>query len=246
MVKYHFLAEFSGTKLPPKRVSAEYTGKGKNLILKIRYYKEGKRIFSFWNYQNSLICVDPTIKGINKVHIGEDKLKNPHVESADKKQERFDLNQLDLDYAVERLEELERWRSEAYREELREFYRSLDGYFTPHRLNQLSISDQGLEKKILEMKEHIAKLKKQDNNRYLSTAMRGLEKDIRETTQKIEQEIKDIDIKDQLIMIIGKKIFHSVQEIYCKSIDILSFVNSRINPEEHQDYWEKINEWKNL
>ena len=162
----HFIREQDKivTELPiTDALTTKYSSRKFN---RASYNKSSEDVFLINNCEGSLILVDKLRMGINKLHIGELIIRNPHAEVYGSRGEgpRIDLNRIDAKYARERLEELKKWRNLEYTEKLKLMYDRLGWYSVPHRLNQLDISPQGLEIKINLMGKLVKYLESRKDN----------------------------------------------------------------------------------
>ena len=217
------------------------------------YNKSSENIFTINNCQGSLILVDSQRTGINKLHIGQLLIRNPHAELYGSKGEgpRIDLNRIDVKYARERLIELEKWRDPKHREKLNLRYDKLGWYSVPHRLNQLDISRQGLEIKINLMKELVSYLDSKKENTFVSDTALEIEKRSNKLMRILENAALSFG------EIINKRDERFQKIVICSDIinrteKISSLVNSILNfAEQHEnfkfdrarDYWPNVDSW---
>jgi len=201
MSTYHFLREQEQVLAEGSLLDRATINHNSGVFEKAAYIKCVDEALIIKNCKGSLILIDPLRGGLNKLHIGNLLMRNPHAEVYGSRGEgpRVDLNKIDLKYAQERLTELKRWRSEEYREQLRQRYDGLTWYSVPHRLNQLDISQAGLEIKIEEMGNLIEYLRRQPNPTFVSDNALEIERryDELRNTHPISMST-NMDIKVQL------------------------------------------------
>ena len=253
MSKYHFVPELIETStLPADRVTASYERKSFN---RAKLFQSGEATFILQDCLGSLILIDRTRTGLNKLHIGELLISNPHIERYDSKGKagpRIDLNRIDIDYAREKLKDLESWRREEYREALRIRLDGLGWYSVPHRLNQLDISNAGLELKIQHMKELITYLDARSDNTFVS-----------EQAKEIEfKSHKFVDLTDEAAsgfstygmtkkqrrkpkIIINPEIISEGGVIHDLVKEVFDFTENHENfdPKRAKDYWKNVDSW---
>ena len=217
------------------------------------YNKSSEDIFSINNCQGSLILVDKLRIGINKLHIGQLIIRNPHAEVYGSRGEgpRIDLNRVDVRYAKERLEELKKWRNPEYTEKLKLRYDRLGWYSVPHRLNQLDISPQGLELKINLMSDLVQYLEHRGDNTFVSDTAIEIEK----RSDKLMKILENAAL--QFGEITNKRDQRFQKIVICSNIieraeKISSLVNGVFNfAEKHENfdferakkYWQNVDSW---
>src|SRR3989344_8549134 len=180
-------------------------------------------------------------------------MRNPHAEVYGSRGEgpRVDLNKIDLKYAQERLTELKRWRSEEYREQLRQRYDGLTWYSVPHRLNQLDISQAGLEIKIEEMGNLIEYLRRQPNPTFVSDNALEIERRYDELRKTFERTAKFFgprntkkDLRYQKIML-SSIMIDSIEEMHHLIQRVFNFAEEYLNfdLERAAKYWQEVDSW---
>ncbi|OGJ21481.1 hypothetical protein A3K73_00760 [Candidatus Pacearchaeota archaeon RBG_13_36_9] len=215
------------------------------------YVRNSEDSFVIRNCEGSLILVDISRTGINKLHIGNLLMRNPHAEIYGSRGEgpRIDLNRIDVRYASERLKEMEKWRDKEYREKLRQRYDALGWYSVPHRLNQLDISPAGLEIKIHKMKELIDYLGTGKESTFVSDTALEIEAGCSKLTEISDNAalyFKRIKSKDNSPkIIVSSSIIESTEEIYSLVKKIFEFAENHPNFdfERAKKYWENVDSW---
>src|SRR4030042_4859047 len=215
------------------------------------YVRNSEDSFVIRNCEGSLILVDISRTGINKLHIGNLLMRNPHAEIYGSRGEgpRIDLNRIDVRYASERLKEMEKWKDKEYREKLRQRYDALGWYSVPHRLNQLDISPAGLEIKIHKMKERIDYLGTGKESTFVSDTALEIEAGCSKLTEISDNAalyFKRIKSKDNSPkIIVSSSIIESTEEIYSLVKKIFEFAENHPNFdfERAKKYWENVDSW---
>lgn len=217
------------------------------------YNRSSEDAFLINNCEGSLILVDRLRMGINKLHIGQLLIRNPHAEVYGSRGEgpRIDLNRIDVRYAREKLEELKKWRDPAYREELKIRYDRLGWYSVPHRLNQLDISPQGLKIKINLMGELVKYLESRNDNTFVSDAALEIEKRSNDLMGILENaalrfgEIKNKRDERFQKIVICSNIINRTENIFSLVRKVLDFAESHPNFDfkRAKKYWQNVDSW---
>ncbi len=253
MPEYHFVPELIETNtLPADRITASYERKSFN---RARLFQSGEAAFILQDCLGSLILIDRARTGLNKLHIGELQIRNPHIERYDSKGKagpRIDLNRIDIDYAQARLKELENWRREEYREQLREKYKLMGGYSVPHRLKQLNISPKGLEEKIEQMRNLVARLENQLGNTFISEQAKEIEFESRVFRDLADKGASGFSTfgmtkkeRRKPKIIINPEIISKGNVIYDLIKKVFDFTENHENfdPQRAADYWKNVDSW---
>ncbi len=209
------------------------------------YLRNGEKALIINNYEGSLILIDLSRTGLNKLHIGSKLIGDPHIEVYGSRKEgsRIDLNRIDINYAQARLKELENWRREEYREQLREKYKLMGGYSVPHRLKQLNISPKGLEEKIEQMRNLVARLENQPGNTFISEQVVEIEEQYSELIKILDKAAKKFGYLPRTI--ISSRLIESVEEVYSLIIKGFQVIEwpLHFHLKEAEDYWKDIDSW---
>ena len=229
------------------------------------YYNDGSHVLDVGNCEGSVIFVDRTRKGVNKLHLGELTVKRPHAEceeSHGKEGPRVDLWMFDLEYAEEWYSELERWRNPQYRADLAESYSHLRWYCISHRLKQLKISPEGLELKLAELQKHIESLQamkpwgdRGDKRNLVSRHAHIMEERYRQTVElackaagKKDQEMRRATRKEKMRpkIIVAPEIILKVGRIRNSLVHVLDYITPNIDLTQAARYWDEVDSWENL
>ncbi len=250
MVKYHFTSKAPETNPNPEeveKVTATYHTKG---FESAKYCNGGEQAMKLKNDSGSLILIDNFREGVNKIHIGDLIIKNPHVERYQDKAEglRVDLHDVDIVFAQRRLKELENWKSPEHREALRNLYASRGWYSTPYRLKQLKISEKGLDTKIQEMHDHVLSLVKDPNNTFISERVGDLELMSTDLITTMGAQIKTFvpQKKNAPKIIHDPSITDQANTLYVILGQTLDFIEEHANITDSADYWEQVAAWGDL
>ncbi len=262
MAKYHFV------KHKDREVAIETIGdkvtsehKSDGTFDRLYYFDDSKKKLSIKDCLGSIIVIDRlNEETINKLHIGELLIRNPHAENyrfSGCEGPRIDLHQVDLLYAQQRLEELIRWKKDPeHRTQLLQRYSEKpisNWYSTLHRLEQLKISSQGLETKISEMQQQVELLQNQPNNCFVSDKAKELEQNTgvlisliyQEARKLLEPQTKGEARKPKIIYC--PRVLSSAEEIYSTLKDVLKFIAGK---EEYMKdiskYWQEVDGWANM
>lgn len=244
MPKYRFKWENEG-------LEAQYKPDGR--FEEFLYFGGSGEQMVIKNARGSTVLVDLTsLHLLNKVHIGDLVVRNPHVEAylKDGVAPRVDLHELDLYYARQRLEELRRWRDNpGYREFLRDYhYKKVDAYFVRPRLRQLAVSEDELEKRIEEHESLVSALEITDDSDFVFPLTSSIEADVQTLDCVAKAEIEEF-LRTTVITKRREKVIRSLvvvdvaRDIYGKLEKVLGFVNGRANYQEAGRYWERVAEW---
>jgi len=280
MPTYHFvrseeeLVGLGSKDLPPNRLTVrlnvfpEYDGMrphSRKIIQefdKAHYYDSNQAVVLMGDCEGSTIFVDRTRTGMNKLHLGELTIKRPHAESDEshgKEGPRVDLWRFDLPYAEEWFSELEKWRNPEYRRDLASSYSSLKWYCIPHRLKQLKISPQGLEFKIGEVEQHMAKLRalpwespQRDlvsrHAHIIETRYRQVVemtcKAAQEKDRELRKATRNVKIKPKLI--VQPDAILQMGRIRRSLHAVLDYIVPKIDPKQAARYWDEIDSWEGM
>ncbi len=254
MPTYHFVAEpFTQTPeqvLPSSRITAEY---GKlsydrfGLFDRALYIVSKERRLIIGNCEGSLMLIDAerdvSQNPINKLHIGELQIRQPHAESYEQKGVkgvRVDLAEFDTHFARALLADLRGRRDPQHREELLAEYRARkQWYCVPFRMRQLSISEIGLKDKISELEGHIDWLRQppqRETRRFVSTIAHYLESQSYKAVQLMNFERNGVcsqkmtqKEKRSPKIIVNSDIWNLVTEIDRKTREVFDFICPRID-----------------
>lgn len=217
------------------------------------YNKSSEDVFLINNCEGSLILVDKLRMGINKLHIGQLIIRNPHAEVYGSRGEgpRIDLNRIDAKYARERLEELKKWRNPEYTEKLKLRYDRLGWYSVPHRLNQLDISKASLELKIKHMKDLVQYLENRKDPTFVSNTAIEIEKKSNNLMEILENaalkfgEIKNKRDERFQKIVICSAIINRVEKISSLVRSVLDFAENHPNFDfkRAKKYWPNVDSW---
>lgn len=249
----HFIREQDKivTELPiTDALTTKYSSRKFN---RASYNKSSENVFLINNCEGSLILVDKLRMGINKLHIGELIIRNPHAEVYGSRGEgpRIDLNRIDARYAKERLEELKKWRNPEYTEKLKLRYDRLKWYSVPHRLNQLDISKASLELKIKHMEDLVQYLENRKDPTFVSDTAIEIEKKSNNLMKILENaalkfgEIKNKRDERFQKIVICSAIIDRVEKISSLVGRVIDFAEKHENFdfERAKKYWENIDSW---
>ena len=258
MPNYHFTEEkieqeiSARPKVPIDRITVDSRKTGFDNAV---YYVQGEEIFMIKNVGGSLVLHDPKQSGLNKLHVGNLILENPHIESIQEGEygPRVDLNQLDLKIAQKRLETLEKRRNKDFLEELILKYAIFGTrYSVPHRLKELAASPQTLEKMIQWQQALVTNLEQIPDNTFLSQRNTSLEGHSVHLVGEIERNIQDYNKwstqqetrKGQRApkIIAAPEIFDKMLRLYDIFKESLHFIYEHdfLELSSPRIYWEKV------
>ena len=252
MPTYQFVNQQPDRKdLPETRISAAWAQIDFD---KAEYTQLGDTGLLLKNCEGSIIIADKTKPGLNKLHIGELQIRNPHIESYQERGEegpRADLHNWDIVYASERLNELLKWRDPQYLEGLRQRYAGFTWYSVPHRLKQIEISPEGLERKIGEMKKLVHRLESIPDNNFISDRALLIEgrTSVLVTLMRLHREKFDKDVKigkGKPKIIVAPEILTKADELYRMLREILDFTVPKIDMEQATRYWQGVDAWEKM
>ena len=273
MPKYHFVYETEEDllrrQITPNRVTATYSASfhgGLGNFSKAELYDNSERIMTFGNCEGSLIVVDETRNGINKLHVGELVMGTPHVESKElpgqEQGPRADLFDFDIDYAKHQLKRLRDWRSEEVKDKCRKEWSGMKWYCVPYRMAQLDISPEGLERKIQEMEAHISILKGDQNRHFVRTRARKIElmagkvvpimtfnADVYDSEQEvlIEKGVLGHRQREKISKVIADpEVLRIVRDMRILALEVMDFIAPKIDLERAKHYWQNLAAWRNL
>jgi len=272
MPTYNFTREdtCSGTEIPDEKLKARYASQKKGGKFERAYLYSGKKVgeapeevMQIKNCEGSTVLVakDRPDFALRKIHIGNLEVGIRHIETyAGESSEgpRADLHNFDLAYAIQRLEELKRWRDPEYREQIREHYSRHSWYSVKHRVNQTHISPEGLEEKIKEFQELISLLQTQPNNMLVSVNVTRLECMYGKLISEMEEAIKNWltdsstetrkvkDKKQKPNVIISPEVLLTVGEMRTTFNRVLDFVVPKIDIERASRYWQVVDSWQTM
>jgi len=233
-----------------KALTAVYNGKEQLVEFS---YNDGRFVLTIKNVGGSVVLIDEDAKSsfLNKIHLGELVVRNPHAERFVETGvgPRVDLHEMDLHYANERLEELVRWTNPGYRKSLRDYhYSKVDLYFVRSRLRQLAICTHELERKIEEHRTLVKMLESRDDSRFIYPLASAIEGEVKtlDTVAKveIEQFLGNFKPKKKGVKVVSAfKVLEIVEEVYPKLREALRFVNDKADFERARRYWDIVDEW---
>ena len=244
MPKYKFKGENGG-------LTALYKPNG--VFEEFLYYDGLDRQMLIKNVSGSTVLIDlASSHRLNKIHIGDLVVRNPHVEANLKGgiAPRVDLHELDLTYAKQRLDELERWRDDPeYRGHLRDYhYRKGDIYFVRPRLRQLAVSDDELERRIEQHENLVRTLETRDDSGFAYPLTNAIEADVQTLNCAVKAEIEEylrtaVITKRKEKIILPLVVVDIARGIYDKLGFVLRFVNERANYRKAERYWDEVERW---
>jgi hypothetical protein len=256
MPKYHFtLREEYDRNLPDTRISTLFE-RGRDKIVALQrteFFDNGVKQITIGNAQGSLFVVDRTMDGLNKIHIGELIMRNPHVEvkgHSGKEGPREDLKEWDITYSRLRLQELEKWRDPEYREMVRDKYRASAWYTAKPRIRQLNISAAGLERQIIDLQRHIDELDGQPGNTYFSEASKVIESQCEEITREINLKVDSGLVKSPARkdpkMAYSPALIDQVRQVTNIIHSVFDRLAQLTDQETIEKYWERVGAWEKL
>ncbi|MFH1500319.1 MAG: hypothetical protein ABIE22_00030 [archaeon] len=242
MPKYHFKREEQGKE----ELKVIYERE----VMTAHYLNNRSKIFELEDMQGSLILIDHTTTGLNKIHFGR-KTHTPHLERSIDHAEgpRLDLCLFDLEIAQDRMNELMARRGyDDYLEKRILHYLKSKGYNTPFRLSELAASPATLEKMIGEQQEVIASLKESQHSRFLQGTTEQIESIIHKMQAEMQEGIKRLaprttrKQKKSPKNITSPSILDSASEIYnlLQSSLLFIYLDPNFNIQEAQNYWQNI------
>lgn len=243
MPKYHFTSN-------EKRLLAEYKGDG--TFVESMYYNGSVESLAVKNVGESVAFISLTSGFfLNKLHVGQLFSNNPHAEVYSKTglSPRVDLHDLDLQYALLRLEELKRWRDPEHREKMRDhYYRATARDYSRPKLLQLTVTKADLEQKIdmhERMLENLSSRTDSDyvfqNSTYLEgcaanlvTVMNSAVEALPKPETRKKQPRKELDCSI---------VIEIAEEIQARLDELLGHINSRADFNIARNYWGDVVEW---
>jgi len=253
MLTFHYIREHEQVFVDTPLLDSVKIKHDGNSFDSATYKKCGEETIAIRNCEGSLILIDFLRRGLNKLHIGELLMRNPHAEVFSSRGEgpRIDLNRIDLKYAQERLEELKRWKDEGYRELLRQRYDQLSWYSIPHRLNQLDTSPQQLKVKIKNMERLIGYLEQQPSSTFVSDNAREIEsrynklRGIFESTAEFFKPRRTKRDRRHRKIALSSEIVDSIEGLSRLIKRIFNYAEHHANfdPNRAANYWEKVDAW---
>lgn len=264
-------------RLPDRRIVADYKNREQGAygtFSTAELYVGGVPVMQVGNCEGSLMVIDRRWSGVgNKLHIGELLMSHPHIESHEshgKEGPRADLHDFDLDLATRYRDELMRWRNPSYRKKLLEKAEKWKWYSVKHRKDQLKISDQGLEQRILEVELLRTRLAQEPNPHFISrrikfieAACAGLITSMNDEVATREKEIQAMKARDKERKSWEKREWPKVMEKVPKIIvapaiiplafkvrhhlcEVLQYLAPRLDPKEAMGYWNEIDAWAEM
>jgi hypothetical protein len=248
MPKYHFVGkEVKPGKLSENaRVTVEYLNNGFDNAI---YRFGNEKRFSFKACGGSVIFVDHTASGLNKLHLGELVVNNPHIESNKEhgiSGPRLDLSRVDRSYADLRLKYLKRIQTPRSRWKYVLEYSSYGRYTIPWRLRELAASSSTLEEMIDEHRENRDFLASLPNRDFVFEQTTGLEASEATLVRKMTEASSGLHVsssgKAGPKIIESQDIFGNVEELHSTTKKTIEFIHNHPNfdMEYAQNYWNRV------
>ncbi len=255
MPKYHFTdkGEQQGLDLPETRFSADLALSSDPPYMESDYFASGEKVMRIDLLRGSFILVD-FIGGhpLDKLHVGS-AIRRHHLEKEDcyeGKGPRVDLAELDITYAHLSIGHLKKWRRSDYRDKLREGYLEVHGYWVRPRLNQLNISQKGLEQKIREIQREITFLKENPSRKFISQTVHTLDESQHELLNQMKESIQGNLAHSRTgrsapKIIQEPRVLEIVRDIYSLLCSTLEYVDSQVDMSKATTYWSRVWQWGN-
>lgn len=223
----------------------------KNKFNSASYKVSDQGKFSFINYDDTIILMDHERVILNKLHIGKLIINNnPHLESVKTggiRGPRLDLNELDLNYANQRLEFLESIQNPEIKREKVLKFTNYGMFSITHRLRELAASPEKLRQMIDEEKKKIDFSMNLENNTFVYDQVHALESLGYELIRDIDNKIRNsqffIETETRIPkIIVSPYILDSIEHMYDLTVKTIDFITKHPNFDlnKAKGYWKKV------